>query len=243
MYLSQLTLNPRDRQVRRDLDDCQQLHRSIMRAFPQAPETEAGAREHFGVLHRLELWPRRNETTVLVQSLVEPNWDELTPSYLAAHARCKQIDADFRHIRDGMTLAFRLRANPTKRVRREPRPGREDKQWNSKRVALTVERDFDSGEVVKDADQVRLEWLVRKGDMGGFEPVTIRSAPDVLDVRIVPEDRIFGSGRSKSFWPVLYEGHLRVTDRERFLATLQVGIGPAKAYGFGLFSIAPARQQ
>lgn len=239
MYLSQLTLNPRDRQVRRDLDDCQQLHRSIMRAFPQAPETEAGAREHFGVLHRLELWPRRNETRVLVQSLVEPNWEGLTPSYLTAHARCKRIDADFQLIREGMTLAFRLRANPTKRVRREPLPGKQD--WHNKRVALTVERDPDTGEVVKDGDQVRLGWLLRKGDAGGFEPVRIRNASDVFDVRIVPEDRVYGSGRSKTFWPVLYEGHLQVTDRDLFLAALQMGIGPAKAYGFGMLSIAPPR--
>ncbi|MBX5446264.1 type I-E CRISPR-associated protein Cas6/Cse3/CasE, partial [Sphaerobacter sp.] len=33
MYLSRLILNPRSRDVRRDLADCQQLHRSVMSGF------------------------------------------------------------------------------------------------------------------------------------------------------------------------------------------------------------------
>jgi CRISPR system Cascade subunit CasE len=32
---------------------------------------------------------------------------------------------------------------------------------------------------------------------------------------------------------------LEITDAERFRAALAAGIGPAKAYGFGLLSVAP----
>ncbi|MER3437012.1 MAG: type I-E CRISPR-associated protein Cas6/Cse3/CasE, partial [Chloroflexota bacterium] len=36
LYLSRLILNPRNREVRRDLADCQRLHQRIMTGFPGA---------------------------------------------------------------------------------------------------------------------------------------------------------------------------------------------------------------
>jgi CRISPR system Cascade subunit CasE len=43
-----------------------------------------------------------------------------------------------------------------------------------------------------------------------------------------------------SFAGVTFQGRLRIIDRQRFLQALAQGVGPGKAYGFGLFSIAPA---
>ncbi|TVT61952.1 type I-E CRISPR-associated protein Cas6/Cse3/CasE, partial [Amycolatopsis rhizosphaerae] len=40
---------------------------------------------------------------------------------------------------------------------------------------------------------------------------------------------------------VRYDGHLIITDRDAFTAALQTGIGPAKAYGCGLLTLAPPR--
>ena len=42
MYLSRLILNPRNRRVQREVTDPYQMHRSIMRAFPDGlkPEEE-----------------------------------------------------------------------------------------------------------------------------------------------------------------------------------------------------------
>jgi len=40
---------------------------------------------------------------------------------------------------------------------------------------------------------------------------------------------------------VRYDGLLEVLDEERFRESLLSGIGPAKAFGFGLLSIAPVR--
>ncbi len=238
MYLSQLILNPWHRGVRRDLGDVQQLHRTLMRAFPQAPDTNCGAREHFGVLHRLEIHPREHAVGVLVQSLAKPDWGELESDYLAQPVQCKPIDRSLDALRQDQVLSFRLRANPTKRVRRETDP-RTGKIWDGKRVALTMKRDPETGQIVEgvDADQLRLEWLQRKAEHGGFELVPVRAGSDISDVRIIPEDRVFGSKRKKTFWPVLYDGHLRIKNLEQFRETLATGIGPAKAYGFGLLSL------
>ena len=82
MYLSRLVLNPRSRVVRRDLADCQSLHRTVLSAFPVTGDG-VGARAEFGVLHRLE--PSRFGTApaLLVQSAEAPDWSRLPPEYLA----------------------------------------------------------------------------------------------------------------------------------------------------------------
>ena len=41
--------------------------------------------------------------------------------------------------------------------------------------------------------------------------------------------------------PPSYEGILEVTNADNFRDTLVRGIGPAKAFGFGLLSVAPIR--
>ena len=242
MYLSQLQLNPRDRGARQCIRDAHDLHRTVMRAFSQAPaKTNSGPREQFGVLYRLETHPRRPEVKVLVQSLAEPDWSKVDMGFFSAWPECKRIDRSLDALGEGMILSFRLRANPTRRVHREPDEAG-TRRWKGKRVALTVQRDPVTGEVTKDADQMRLEWLQRKGEQGGFELVELGTRSSIMDVRVTPEDRVFGSGRRKTFWPVLYEGHLRIADVECFRATLVQGIGPAKAYGFGLLSVAPSRR-
>lgn len=45
------------------------------------------------------------------------------------------------------------------------------------------------------------------------------------------------------FRSALLEGTLRVTDPEAFLNTIKTGIGSAKAFGFGLLSVAPMSQE
>ena len=68
MYLSRLVLDPRSRRAQRERADPYQMHRSIMRAFPEVlPEDER-------VLFRCETDSRTGMLTVLVQSLHEPDW-------------------------------------------------------------------------------------------------------------------------------------------------------------------------
>lgn len=47
-----------------------------------------------------------------------------------------------------------------------------------------------------------------------------------------------GNVRRLTFAAVVYEGILQITDLPLFHAAITVGIGPAKAYGFGLLSLA-----
>jgi CRISPR system Cascade subunit CasE len=80
-----------------------------------------------------------------------------------------------------------------------------------------------------------LAWLGRRASAGGFsfEEGAVRVS------EVAP-----ASGRGAKAVTVagaLFEGVLTIVDAALFRAALEGGIGPAKAYGFGLLSIAPVR--
>lgn len=233
LYLSRLILNLRNRDARKDLADVQQLHRTILGAFPAAPDPET-ARQHFGILFRAEPMPEQPlQARILVQSSYDPNWSRLPAGYLAPstderpNPAVRTID-DYDRIVVGMTLRFRLRANPTKKIIKRDE---QTERFLSKRVELRSEQD-------------QLTWIGRKAEQGGFRLLSVATRPDLADVRISPQANVVGyhrddTNRTKmTFGAALFEGLLEVQDVERFQQTLSLGIGSGKAYGFGLLSIA-----
>lgn len=163
------------------------------------------------VLFRLEPTRPGQSPVVLVQSDKAPDWSRLADLPEYLAAEPQCKQVDLAVSLDRL-LRFRLRANVT--VKRE-----------GKRHGLYREED-------------QRAWLARKGKVGGFDPtdVTIRSAGEVTSHKVT------GNGRRtrQTHFAVDYEGVLGVTDADRFVKTLAAGIGPAKAYGFGLLSVAPA---
>lgn len=244
MYLSRLILNQRSRGVRRDLADCHEMHRTIMSAFPEVPKHEGNPRERYGVLYRIEIDRRTGVISLFIQASLCPDWSKLQDDYLAdtngeiENPACKSVAEQYSSIKPGTPLAFRLRANPTRKI--DTKTGSDGKRRNGKRVELRREED-------------QIEWLRRKGEQAGFELLASKISPGVPDMRAVPEPglgkvtgrrasaREGGKIRLVTLASVLFEGHLRVTDSGKFLnVSLAQGIGSGKAYGFGLLSIAPA---
>lgn len=235
LYLSRLILNVRDRYARQDLGDVHQLHRTILGAFPQAPDA-APARQHFGILFRAEPIPDQPLLArILIQSSHAPSWSHLPPGYLApapddrGNPAVRPLDGEYERLIPGITLRFRLRANPTQRIGKQNE--QQDEKWRGKRVELRREED-------------QLRWIGRKAEQGGFRLLSIATRPDLADVRISPSAKVIGV-RSKeptrprmTFGAALFEGLLQVQDVERFRQTLITGVGSGKAYGFGLLSIA-----
>ncbi len=240
MYLSKLALDPRHPLARRDTGNCQELHRTLLSAFPAAPSKESSRREaraRFGLLYRMETDPRTGRPIVIAQSGDEPDWSRLPAGYLATAAikpDCKPVAERYATISNGQVLRFRLRANPTKRCGRQGKlPGH--------RLALTSEAE-------------QLAWLERKAAGAGFSLMTVETtvgppgsaSAAVADVRIDPDARQYGWRAADgaqvklTFGAALFEGLLRVTDAERLREAIAAGIGSGKAYGFGLLSVAPA---
>ncbi|WP_338874731.1 type I-E CRISPR-associated protein Cas6/Cse3/CasE [Spirosoma sp. SC4-14] len=215
MYLSKLTLNPRCREALRDVSAPYELHRTLSHAF----RTESGVdyRAQHDVLFRLEsIGYSAALPTVLVQSQTEPDWNELPEVYFLDKPLVKRISPAFSV---GQTLAFRLVANPTKK---EKRAGKDQ----GRRVALT-NTEHDDGTTPVGA------WLRRKGEQHGFQ-VLYATTDDFW----LGADRRSRSKNSIPLYGVRFDGLLQVTQPELMSQALASGIGPAKAFGFGLLSVA-----
>jgi CRISPR system Cascade subunit CasE len=213
MYLSRLILNPRNRRVQKEVAQPYQMHKSLMRAFP-----DNLAKGDERVLFRLET-ARTGALILLVQSLTLPDWswlaepdargyllpvDELNPAV-------KSFDLN---LAPGQMLAFRLRANPTAR-RRLP-------DGTRKRVGLCREEE-------------QIEWLKRKGEQGGFLVVSVRTSnQDTINGYIRRDEE-----RHKlKLLAVQFDGLLQVTDADQLCETVRRGVGSGKGLGFGLLSLA-----
>lgn len=241
MYLSRLILNPRSRAVRRDLANCQALHRTVMAAFPELPGV-LDPRARLGVLYRVDADRRTGRISLIVQSRDRPDWSRLDRDYLLdtggapENPASKPVDHVYARLEPGMTFVFRLQANPTRKI--DTKSGPDGRRRNGRRVEIVGE-------------EVQIAWLRRKAAEGGFELLSARTDGAVSSVQTAPAGKLAGlrpvesggatGSRQMTFAAVRFDGILRVVDPERFRAALAEGIGPGKAYGFGLLSIAPHR--
>jgi CRISPR system Cascade subunit CasE len=234
MYLSRLILNPRDGAVRRDIGDLHATHQRLLSAFQERPLAEPGARAQFGLLYRVDQRVG-GPPQLLVQSRERPDWAVLPKSYLVdeqgelENPACKLVDDFYAALAEGLVLRFRLRANPTRRI--DTKSGPDGKRRNGKRVELRGEEQW-------------LAWLARKGEQHGFTLQPSRTWPDAADVRAVDEGKLTGrrTGEGEkglmTMAAVQFNGILSITNLELFRLALAQGIGSAKAYGFGLLSVA-----
>ena len=169
-------------------------------------------RQQAGMLHRVEASNRG--VCVLVQSAKKPNWQVLHEvgqgKYLLQIGGVKS--ADFTLPLDA-TYRFRLRASPTVSKRRHNADGT---RRNSNRVPL-VREDKQSA------------WLLKKGQDQGFR---------ILRNQISDPRRDHDHRKKITTFSVLYEGILQVADAEKFNTAWHSGIGPSKAFGCGLLSLA-----
>lgn len=212
MYLARLVLNPRNNGAREDLDSPYNLHRTLNRAFP------SGEPEENRTLFRIEPdRPQDKGRTVLLQSSdTRPDLSFLEDSAGGPEPYCINWDEPKEigpSFAEGQQLAFQLLGNPTKSV-------------EGKRIALTDEEDYH-------------DWLDRKADMHGFEVEYVHPTPFWINGDQGDKDTYKKS--EIPHFAVRYNGLLRVTGPQRLRETLASGIGPAKAFGFGLLTLAPPR--
>jgi CRISPR system Cascade subunit CasE len=222
MYLSKLELNLRSREARRDLNLPYELHRTLATAFitPEGQDYRATHSVLFRVESSVEFGAR---PVVLVQSVTAPSWNQLPPDYTRQPVPCKPFNPT---LTVGQVLGFRLVANPTKKVAREGR-----RQGN--RVPL-----LNSG---GDAEVTPAQqWLLRKGALCGFEVLHVVAE----DFRPASTRPVGNSGQHAKqqlpLYGVRFDGLLRVSDPHLLNEAIRQGIGPAKAFGFGLLSLAAA---
>ncbi len=224
LYLSRLFPNVRTTAARRDLANPYDMHRTLMRAFPDRNEGGPGR-----VLWRADSNSLVGGLHLLVQSTLPPDWSQLDPGWLATSPKHRKFEPAFR---PGQQLRFRLRANPTRRAGK----------YHSNTVLLGKRIP-----IVEPAEQIA--WLARKAKPCGYRLIGHLGDGETPNYRVaVSNAGIARSRKPKStkaaaidHFAAVFDGQLQVTDPDLFARALIQGIGPAKAFGFGLLSIAPVR--
>ena len=88
--------------------------------------------------------------------------------------------------------------------------------------------------LIKDED--RQNWLERKlQSWAQLDSLVIRPCPPLYFYK---KDEENPKGHSGKIVPVTFEGVLIVQEPDKFIGQVQQGIGPAKAFGCGLLSVA-----
>jgi CRISPR system Cascade subunit CasE len=205
-----------------------------------------------GFLFRVDPLPG-GRAVILVQSAIEPDWDYAFRNarhLLAAPPEMKSFDLFFTR---GQGLRFRLLANPTKKVdtiKKKERQNytkeelKEIKGRHGKRLPVPCATEIKEWRLKnpgKDArifiDSQLFHWLASQGEKKGFsvkeESTTIQPGYIYVHKKKGQDDK------GQRLRTVRYDGILRVTDADLIQDTVIRGLGPGKAYGLGLMSLAP----
>ncbi|MEV0846280.1 type I-E CRISPR-associated protein Cas6/Cse3/CasE [Streptomyces sp. NPDC049954] len=265
-YLSRIRINPLRTESRKLLASPHVLHGAVQGGLPGPPGAER-------LLWRLDADdPYRPHVYVLSRSrpdwahLVEyAGW----PGADGEHAAVRDYEPLLKRLVEGQEYAFRLTANP---VRHTTDPERLTPA-QAKKLAEAPEGELVRGfRVAHRTAQAQLDWFLGHAGRWGFTVAGSRTDPAApglagpprderpaargtqaagpQEVRITDRRRHSftkgskgGKGRRVTFNSATFEGRLRVADVPLFSTTLLAGVGPAKAYGCGLLTVAPLRAE
>lgn len=185
-------------------------HRALWKLFPDR-ETEQR-----DFLYRVEQLVKGQGAAVIMQSLIEPQQ--------ANEVELQAFREMSLNLREGQCLRFRLRANPVKTIKDEDK-GTISK--NGKTFSKTVRVPL----IREDQQQ---DWLARKfAGVAQLDSVIIQQELP-MNFRKSREKR---SGKIQS---VLFDGIVNVLNPHAFKVLVTQGVGPAKSFGCGMLTLAPA---
>jgi CRISPR system Cascade subunit CasE len=244
-YLSRIRLNPLRTQGRAFLRNPRALHAAVMGGLPESPVADRVLWRLDARGHRIDLLvltPRRPDWTHIVEQAGWPHAD-------GEHVLIRDYTPALGHLATGREFAFRLTANPAQSTMNP------DKRTDSQHRRHGDERPARGFRVAHRTAAHQLDWLLRRTGKWGFTiPVSrtdtaapgMPSAPESPtphEVRIVDTVRHNipkkGSPRPVTMQAITFEGRMAVTDPDRLRAAMLAGIGPNKAYGCGLLTLAP----
>lgn len=221
MLLSCVEFNPREREAAEVVGDRVLMHRLVSAALPDAQRPAVGGVDDdpFGLngdagyaraprAPRV-LWHVSDDGVLVVQSAAALRWDHVPP-WMGRVATPKPLDALMDRVRRGGMVRFAVQAAP--RVRS-----------NSNRRVVPLHDDM-----------ARLAWLADRLKAGG---ALVEGARVIRPQRMKMVKRSDGY-RVVTLTAVDFQGVARITHADDFRALMCGGLGPGKAYGFGLLRIA-----
>lgn len=215
----------------------------ILGSFPENPLNER-------ILWRLDS-DNPYRPALYVQSSSKPDWGEIVsqagwPNADGPHAQIADYSRLLGSLRTGAQFAFRVKVSPVQNTKTpdKPTPAQAARTLPAKRSFRTGHRTAAS----------QLDWFLKRSSGWGFllpEAISDNPSPAANggerlphDLRITARERLtFRKNGGKQHGTVtihtaLVEGRLEITDPERFSAAILSGLGPSKAYGCGLLTVA-----
>ncbi|MBT2415487.1 type I-E CRISPR-associated protein Cas6/Cse3/CasE [Streptomyces sp. ISL-12] len=247
-YLSRIRINPLRAASRTLLASPRAMHAAVQGGLPGLPDQAR-------TLWRLDGDnPHRPHLFVLTTD--KPDWTHLVeqagwPDADGEHYAVRDYTPLLQQLATGRRFAFRLTANPVQNTNRPDKPTLRQQE----RLDAGQRRSFRLGHRTATA---QLNWFLTRTERWGFDIPsashldTTRTADGEppRDVRITTRRRrAFGKGSLTAkeaqvvMHAVTFEGSLRVTDPARLTERLLAGIGPTKAYGCGLLTLAPLAER
>ena len=243
-YLSKIRINPMRNTGRDMLASPQTVHAMIQQGIAVQPVTE----------RTLWRWEPTNphQPHLLVLTETRPDWTHITEQAGWTHAdgehfTIRDYQPLFAHLAIGREFAFKLTANPVQNTSAPVKPS------PAQTERLTTDAKKRGQRLGHRTAAHQLAWLLKKQEHCGFtipestlptgEPGT--KPVSVPNVRITARDSIrFRKGKEHrnpqiTLSTATFEGVLAVTNTAALRTALLTGIGPAKAYGCGLLTLAP----
>lgn len=223
MYLTRFEINRARRGAQKLLGSPQAMHAAVLSSFPGVgPEPDAGR----------PLWRvdgGSNSTKLYISSAREPDLTHLVEQagWPTTHA---WVTRDYRplleSLKPGASWGFRLVANPTRSVRNE--------------IEASAEVDGRAGRGRRTAHVTasqQLSWFLDRAESWGIDVSGSGEDNVAVTERQTRTFRRQGSNVTIGF--ARFDGVLTVTDAAALRTAMTRGIGPAKAYGCGLLTLAP----
>lgn len=243
-YLSRIRINPLRAESRKLLASPRAMHAAVVGGIPTPPDTERA-------LWRLDT-DNPHRPMLFVLSSSRPDWTHLVetagwPDAEGEHASVRDYEPLLAQLALGREFHFRVTAHPVQNTFNpiKPTPAQRERTARGDRRAHRVSHRTAAAQ---------LGWFLERSTKWGFNIPEARTDPaapgldDQLprpapDIRIIARDRQSfiknGRGAPITLYTATFEGRLRITDTDQLTHALLVGIGPSKAYGCGLLTLAP----
>ncbi|GAA4838703.1 type I-E CRISPR-associated protein Cas6/Cse3/CasE [Kitasatospora terrestris] len=245
-YLSRVRINPLRAASRTLLANPRALHGAVLAGIPDTNPDDR-------ILWRLDTdHPRRPQLLVLTPS--KPDWTHIVeqagwPDAEGEHYAIRDYTPLLAQLAIGREFAFRLKASP---VQNTDRPDKASPH----RTKTAAELHHRSYRMAHRTAAHQLAWFLDRTTRWGFTIPAARTdtpapgledptddTPPAKEVRITDRNRATftkpGTRTPVTLTTATFEGHLRITDPGLLQAALLGGIGPSKAYGCGLLTLAP----
>lgn len=215
MHISRVQLNPQRRRTRWLLASPQRMHAEVLNLYPDPSTGSQGETPRI-------LWRLDHDGAKMFLYVVSPQIPDFSKlveeaGWHTAPGESRDYAPLLDNLKAGDSWGFRLMANPVRYIKPEGAP-------RGKRVPhLTV--------------RYQEQWMLEQAEKNGFS-VGQDELGKTFGLTYRRKQRFQRGDQNVTVSMARFDGTLAVEDPELFRQALVRGIGPAKAYGCGLLTVA-----